>query len=79
MAELAAYLLCGVAGLVAGAAVGLGVGWVLGVPLFDRGWTGGETDGPATTTAAKVLMGVGSLLGAPGVVLLCLLAKARGW
>jgi hypothetical protein len=69
MVELAVYLLCGGAGLVAGATAGLGVGSALGVRLFDQGHADGEPDGPKTTTAARVLMGVGGLVGAAGAVL----------
>jgi hypothetical protein len=79
MAELLVYVLCGCAGLFAGAALGLGAGWLLGVRLVDRGPADGEPSAPKTTLAAKALMGLGGLLGAPGAILLCLLVKAGGW
>jgi hypothetical protein len=78
MAEVLVFLACGAAGLCAGAALGLGVGWALGVRLIENGPTSGEPTGPRTTTAGKVLMGVGGLIGAPGALLLWLLVNASG-
>jgi hypothetical protein len=56
--------------------MGLGAGWLLGVRLVDDARADGRPVEPTATLAAKVLMGVGGLVGAAGASLLCLLLMA---
>src|SRR5260370_36728303 len=82
MRELLVCLLWGVLGMCAGAALALGAGWLLGVRLAETGKADDADSGwvePRTTLAAKVLMGVGAILGAVVSILLGIVANASAW
>jgi hypothetical protein len=82
MAELVMFVLCGLAGMCAGAALGLGIGWLLGIRLFETGEADDPTSDcgrPRTTLATKVLMIAGGILGTTVAILLDVSAKVYGW
>jgi hypothetical protein len=78
MRELLVCLLWGGLGMCAGAALALGAGWLLGIRLAETGMGDDGDSGcvePRTTLAAKVLMGVGGILGAATAILIALLVE----